>query len=62
MAYRELGDSDAALKDFQKAADLYLQQGKTGNYQNAIHNLQLSPNDGDAKNNQESGYQTPDLV
>jgi hypothetical protein len=33
------GDKPGAMQDFQKAADLFQQQGDKDNYQKAINNL-----------------------
>jgi len=35
----EGGDKPGAMQDFQKAADLFQQQGDKDNYQKAINNL-----------------------
>ena len=39
VARRDSGDKPGAIQDFQKAADLYQQQGDKDNYQKAINNL-----------------------
>ncbi|MUG97100.1 tetratricopeptide repeat protein [Scytonema sp. UIC 10036] len=36
LAYVQMKDKQKARQDFQKAADLYKQQGKTKDYQNAL--------------------------
>jgi tetratricopeptide (TPR) repeat protein len=36
LAYSRLGENLAAVADFQKAADLYLKQGHTKDYQDAL--------------------------
>lgn len=39
-----LQDTQNAITDYQKSADLYKQQGKTSDYQNAIYKIKiLSP-------------------
>jgi Flp pilus assembly protein TadD len=39
VARRDSGDKPGAIQDFQKAADLFQQQGDKDNYQKAINNL-----------------------
>jgi hypothetical protein len=39
VARRDSGDKPGAIQDFQKAADLYQQQGDKDNSQKAINNL-----------------------
>ncbi|NJN48961.1 MAG: hypothetical protein HC805_03140 [Alkalinema sp. RL_2_19] len=38
-ARRDLGDQKAAIADYQKAADLYKQQGKTRDYEDALNQI-----------------------
>jgi len=38
-AYSDLGDKQKAIRDFQKAAELYKQQGKTSDYQDALNRI-----------------------
>ena len=38
-AYSHLEEKEAAIEDFRKAADLYEQQGKEGDYQNALNRI-----------------------
>ncbi|MCO5798401.1 MAG: serine protease [Dolichospermum sp. LBC05a] len=39
IAHRELGDKEAAIADYQQAAKLYQQQGKNGDYQDALDTI-----------------------
>jgi hypothetical protein len=39
LARAEGGDKPGAMQDFQKAAELFQQQGDKDNYQKAINNL-----------------------
>jgi len=39
LARAKGGDKPGAMQDFQKAADLFQQQGDKDNYQKAINNL-----------------------
>ncbi len=39
LIYRNQGDNQAALSDFQKAANLYQQQGRQDDYQDAINRI-----------------------
>ena len=39
LSYQNLKDKDQAIKSFQQAADLYKQQGKTEDYQDALNRI-----------------------
>ena len=38
-ARSDLGDNQRAIDDFQKAADLYLKQGKENDYRDALNRI-----------------------
>ncbi|MEG4105942.1 tetratricopeptide repeat protein [Microcoleus sp. S13_C5] len=40
LAKADLGKKAEAIADYQKAADLYKQQGKTSDYQDAVNKIQ----------------------
>ena len=39
MLAMTLGNKQAAIEDYRKAADLYKQQGKQSSYQNALNRI-----------------------